>query len=226
MNPVDLALLEGRPQRVVMLPTAAGEESPERIAYWSKLGVDHYRDLGVASLVLPVLDRDDANSPELAHSIEGAGLIYLSGGSPAYLAETLRNSVVLAAIIEAWHQGAALAGCSAGACALTAIAGGFRHPERLSGPGLGLIDHLAIIPHFDRFDRRDPALVAAMRDRVPSELTLIGVDERTAIVGGPEEFLVMGEQSAWWIEQNGNRQGFAPGTRLRLSPGAEPFVLA
>ncbi len=231
MRPIDLHLLEGRPQRVVMLPTAAGEEGEERIRYWNELGLGHYAGLGVEAVVLPVMTRNDALSKELAATIEGAGLIYLSGGSPSYLAETLRSTPVADAIAREWERGAALGGCSAGACALTAIAGGFRHPEQLGTKGLGLIDHLAVIPHFDRFDRRSPGLVTEILKRTPEGLTLIGVDERTALVSvptaqEPEEYVVMGEQSVWWIDRDGSREEFTPGTRLCIRRDGSPSALS
>ncbi len=231
MRPVDRHLLEGRPQRVVMLPTAAGEEGEERIRYWNELGLGHYGHLGVEAIVLPVMTRVDALSTELAALIEGAGLIYLSGGSPAYLAETLRSTPVADAIVREWERGAALGGCSAGACALTAIAGGFRHPERLGEKGLGVIDHLAVIPHFDRFDRRSPELVTEILRKTPDDITLIGVDERTALVSiatseAPEEYVVMGEQSVWWIDRDGSREEFSSGTRLCIKKGAQPVAVS
>ena len=231
MRPIDLHLLDGRPQKVVMLPTAAGQEGDERVRYWNELGLNHYSALGVEAIVLPVMTRDDALSGELAELIEGAGLIYLSGGSPSYLTETLRSTPVSEAITREWERGAALGGCSAGACALTAIAGGFRHPEQLGAKGLGLIDHLAVIPHFDRFDRRSPALVTEILKNTPDEITLIGIDERTALVSltttqRPEEFEVMGEQSVWWIDRDGSRQQFEPGGRLRILKGSPPTRLA
>ena len=231
MRPVDRHLLDGRPQRVVMLPTAAGQEGDERIRYWTELGLRHYEALGVEAIVLPVMTRNDALSTELAELIEGAGLIYLSGGSPAYLTETLRSTPVAEAITREWGLGAALGGCSAGACALTAIAGGFRHPDQLSAKGLGLIDHLAVIPHFDRFDRRSPELVKEILKKTPEEITLVGIDERTALVsisttGAPEEFVVMGEQSVWWIDRDESRQEFKPGARLLIKKGALPTKLS
>ena len=62
--PLDRALINrlAAPVRVVCLPTAAGTEGPERIAYWSRLGVKHFSGLGVQVQALPVIDRASARS--------------------------------------------------------------------------------------------------------------------------------------------------------------------
>ena len=210
MRPVDEYLLEGRPKRAVFLPTASGLEGSERINYWLELGAAHYAALGVEGVPLPVITREDAMREDLASEIAGAGLVYLSGGSPAYLSATLRDTPVWEAILAAYAEGAALAGCSAGACALSAYAGGFRDPSRLGEPGLRVIPHLAVIPHFDRFLARDPNLVTQILDRTDG-LELVGVEERTALVGGPEEFTVQGEQKVWVLHRDGTRTGYGPG---------------
>src|SRR5438132_1525428 len=129
MDGVDRDLLEGRPPRAVFLPTAAAEEGQERVRYWVELGTAHFRRLGVEPVPLTVLDRAGAEDASLAAAVAGAGLVYLSGGNPGYLAATLRGSAVWRAIVDSWQAGTALAGCSAGAAALTAVAGNVRDPE-------------------------------------------------------------------------------------------------
>jgi cyanophycinase len=210
MAEVDRLLLEGRPPRAVFLPTAAGEEGPDRIEYWVRLGRDHYQGLGAEPVPLLVLDRRSADDPLLAAEVAGAGLIYLSGGDPGYLAETLAGTLVLDAIHATWAGGAALAGCSAGACALTTATFGVRPPLGRR-PGLGLVPGLVVLPHFDAIERWWPGIVERWRDELePGEL-LIGIDENTALVGGPERFMVHGAGAAWVID----------GERLRYPPGAE-----
>ena len=102
MEPVDLYLISKlrKPPRVACLPTAAGKEGPERIAYWSRLGVDHYTRLGVCVESLPVIDRASANDKGLADAIAAANLVYLSGGKPDYLYRTLEGSLAWEAILS------------------------------------------------------------------------------------------------------------------------------
>ena len=91
MEPVDRKLLSRlqKTPRVVCLPTAAGQEDPERIDYWSRLGVDHFTRLKVEVESLPVIDRASANDEGFAKAVAGANLVYLSGGKPNYLYDSV-----------------------------------------------------------------------------------------------------------------------------------------
>jgi cyanophycinase-like exopeptidase len=221
MVPVDAELLAGRPQRAVFLPTASAEEGPERVRYWTDLATAHYVSMGVEPVPLEVLDREDADSPELASQVAGAGLVYLSGGNPGYLANTLAGTAVWQAILQAWRSGAALAGCSAGACALSRLADDFRRPGRYSGEGLAVVPQLVVLPHFDRFEQWMPGLAERMLARTPSDATLIGIDEETALVADGDDFTVRGNKSVWRIDRDGTRLEFRAGEQLAL-PATAP----
>jgi cyanophycinase-like exopeptidase len=223
MREVDATLLEGRPQRAVFLPTAAAPEGDERLEYWIDLGTAHYRSMGVEPVPLRVLTREDAEDPELAARIAGAGLVYLSGGNPGYLVETLRDTRVWRAIRSAWEAGTALAGCSAGAIALSAVVPDPRSTEigRIE-PALGVAPHLAVIPHFDRFDRVLPRLAERIRAETPPHVVTVGVDEETALVGGLEEWTVRGRQRVWMIHEDDERDGYRNGAHLHLPLPAGP----
>ena len=82
MEAVDLFLLEGRPKKVAVIPTAAALEGTERLSYWLDLAHRHYDALGVETVDVTVIDRQDADSPDLAHLVGDVGLIYLSGEIP------------------------------------------------------------------------------------------------------------------------------------------------
>ena len=111
-----------------------GPEGAERVDHWVRLGTAHYRRLGADPVALRVVDRAGADDPDPVGQVAGAGLVHLSGANPGYLADTLRDSAVLAAILAAWEAGAALAGCSAGACALTALTEDMQVHETRPGP--------------------------------------------------------------------------------------------
>ena len=220
MVPIDAELLAGRPQRAVFLPTASAEEGPQRVRYWIDLASAHYASMGVEAVPLEVLDRDDAERADLAAKVAGAGLVYLSGGNPGYLASTLAGTAVWGAILGAWRSGAALAGCSAGACALSRIADDFRQPGRYSGEGLSVVPHLVVLPHFDRFESWMPGLAERMLARTPPDAALVGVDEETALVATDADFVVRGKKSVWRIDRDGTRSQFKAGERLELATAA------
>jgi len=206
MTALESSLITGRAPRYVQLATAAVPDGPEVVQRWHRLGRTQAERIGVEPVILAVNERRDADNPDLASQVAGAGLIYLSGGHPVYLADTLRDTLVWSAIVEAWHAGAALAGCSAGAMAMTSWVPSLRHPRGGGTTGLGLLGHLRVIPHFDAFSARMPDLLTRFVVPDVDDVTVIGIDEDTAIVGGPTTWTVHGERSAWRLTSAGREQ--------------------
>lgn len=205
MMDTDRALLGDRPGRVVHLPTAAGLESADSIARWSRMAASHYASLDRDVISLPVIDDHSADDAGIASEIDSeTALIYLSGGNPAYCARTLRDSVVWEAVVGAWAEGASLAGCSAGAGALTTVA-----PNQTGGKteaGLGVVPNLAVIPHYDRARFLMPIFDRVIRHAAPDGAEVIGIEEDTALVGRPgEEWTVYGRQSVVLIDRDKQR---------------------
>lgn len=214
MTEIEGALIAGRAPRYVQLATAAAPEGAKSLGRWHQLGKQQADRLGVEQVVVDVRTRDDAENPTFAAALEGAGLIYLSGGNPAYLAETLRDTAVWRAIVAAHALGAAVAGCSAGAMALSDWAPRIRDLNSEQPTGLGLVPHVRVIPHFDTMPSRVPDVLRNALLRLPDGTTLLGIDEDTALVGGPHEWEVKGRQSVWVLNA-GARKEFAAGTTLR-----------
>jgi cyanophycinase len=221
MAGVEGMLLRGRAPRYVQIPTAAAPEGERSLRRWLDLGAAQAERLSVEQIPVVVRDRDEANADELAALIEGAGLVYLSGGNPGYLARTLRNSHVWAAVVAAWQSGSALAGCSAGAIALTGWVPSIRAPDSDPDPGLGVLPDLRVLPHFDKMLGWAPDLVTRAAMRPPERTTVIGIDEDTAIVdmtGVGRAWEVHGRQQAWVLE-DGHRRGYPAGSRLSTHAG-------
>ncbi len=206
MADMEAALLAGRPPRYVQLATAAVPDGAAVVARWHDLGAAQAARLGVEAVAVGVDDRDAADDPANAALVAGAGLVYLSGGHPAFLADTLRGTAVWSAIVAAWEAGAALAGCSAGAMALTSWVPSLRNPRKGATPGLGLLPHLRVIPHFDAFAARIPDLVTRFVLPHDPAVTVIGVDEDTAVVGGSHDWEVQGRRSAWRLTRDGREE--------------------
>lgn len=163
-----------------------------------------------------VTDRAGADDPTIVDQVAGAGLIYLSGGNPSRLADILRGTALWAAIVAAWHAGAALAGCSAGAMVMGDLVPEFRRPTGGDRAGLGLIPGLRVLPHFDRMLGWVPDLMTRPFLRTEPGVTLVGIDEETALAGGPTDFEVRGRQSVWLLG-NGRREEIRPGGTVQLA---------
>jgi cyanophycinase len=233
MEPVDAGLLAGRPQRAVVLPTAAAREGDARMSYWLELGRKHYEAMGVEPVLLDVRTREDAEDAATAARVDEAGLVYLSGGDPHHLADTLAGTALWRAIVAAWQGGTALGGCSAGAMALTSGAPGnlfptggaprrpAQHPRVANG--LGLIPGLAVIPHFDQMERWRPGALEWFASWQPPGTTLLGIEEQTAVVARSGRWQVQGTGAAWVLDAGGNTR-FDAGEDVPLPPlrGPEP----
>jgi cyanophycinase len=206
MAEIEGSLIAGRPPRYVQIATAAVPDGEATVERWHNLGRAQAERLGVEPVILDIKDRSDADSAEIAKMVDGAGLIYLSGGHPGFLAETLRDTAVWAAIVEAWRGGAALAGCSAGAMAFSAWVPSLRHPREGGTRGLALLPHVRAIPHFDAFVSRIPDMMTRFLLPHDPAVTVVGVDEETALVGGPSEWIVKGKSSAWLLTDSGREQ--------------------
>ena len=166
----------------IQIPTAAAKESENRINYWRSLGEVAAKSLGVTQSFLPIFTRDDANNLQLLKNVDDAALIYLSGGDPHYLAETLRDTLLWDLILENWQSGGSLAGCSAGAMAFSGYVPHFRLSRAQPTPGFGLLKEIRVIPHFDKFFKWIPDSAAKHLLDLPGDSTLIGIDEDTAVV--------------------------------------------
>jgi cyanophycinase len=218
MENIDRMLLEhvgSGSARVVVLATAAGLEAPASPQRWTRMGVEHFARLGAQATPVGILSRADAFDPRWLPLLEAADFIYFSGGSPQHVIETLASSPAWHVICARHAGGAVLAGCSAGAMAFGALTlqpralwrrgpGGDEASRALNWyPALGVLGRVIVLPHFDRMaarmGRETLALLAAS---VPSGMTLIGVDEDTALVrvhdgppaAGPSLWQVMGRQ--------------------------------
>ena len=195
MAAVDAELLAStgrRRPRVVVLPTASWPDGEEVFLRWAALGVEHFESLGAEVEVVLVRTRPDADDAAHAQAVGEADLIYLSGGKPDHLLRTLAGSAVWAAALAANARGSVIAGCSAGAMVLCSQQARFRTPPHVPlgfEPGLGLVQGVAVLPHYDRF----PEALAAVRvAQAPRGTVILGIDEDTAAIGREGSWLVRG----------------------------------
>jgi cyanophycinase len=167
---------------VLVLPTAAAYQHPERVALRA---AEWFESLGAQVEGLMVVDRASAEDAGMAAEVASARFIYLSGGSPLHLRAVLKKSAVFEALRQAWAGGAVVAGAGAGAMVLT---------DPMVDPrggaltlGLGLVDKLTLVPHFG--DEHDDAHGQKLERTVamaPAKLPVVALPRRTALIRDPD----------------------------------------
>ncbi|OGO15498.1 MAG: hypothetical protein A2Y93_11970 [Chloroflexi bacterium RBG_13_68_17] len=215
MRAVDAELLRrAGARRVAILPTASAPDGPGVPERWAAMGVAHFTALGAVARAVMAVDRSSCQAPDLAAQAQEADLVYFSGGKPAYLVETLRDSLVWAAVLSVLARGGLVAGCSAGAMAL----GGWV-PDRPTlrrpsfwRPGLGLVPQTVILPHFDEIP---PLITAGLAAVAPRGATLIGIAGSTALVGRDAVWTVLGERGVR-VRAQGRDESLRSGAAVRL----------
>jgi cyanophycinase len=209
-----VAAAKGGPAFV--LATAAARQRPDLAVRNAK---GWFKELGLDVEELPAIRRSEVTSRKNAELARGGRFFYLVGGDPGLIPKTLADTPVWDAIVEAWGEGAALGGSSAGAMALgewTLIRD--RRPgdaRRRYRQALSIVPRIAVIPHFDRFGERwmDGALAGAARD----DVVLVAVDERSAALWRNGVWQAFGPGGVTIITRS-DRRRFASGERIEGIP--------
>lgn len=207
MSSVHRAALKrlGAPPRAAFLDTTAGFET--NVGAIADKAVEYYAhhlqtDLRIAGY------RHESDPPAqvaaAVATIREANLIFAGPGSPTYAIRQWRESPVWQAVVEAFEGGSDLLFASAASIAL----GRYALPvyeiyKAGSDPywedGLDLMSsfglNLAIVPHFDdssggdNYDSRFCYMGArrfdALQERLPADVTILGIDAYTAICFDP-----------------------------------------
>ena len=215
--------------RVLVVPAASAPEGEDVFGGWAAMGLEHYAALGAPAEVLDVRTRDDADAPRFAARVEGASMVFFSGGNPAYLARTLAGTRLWEAVLAGLARGMAYGGCSAGIACL-----GDSAPDSAAASldgswwqeGLRLFPGVAFGPHWDALDRFVPGLTSFIEASVPSATRLLAIDEGTAVVGDGTSWSVLGGARAH-LREEGAWRSFASGESFdaNLLP-AEPAAAA
>ena len=162
--------------RVAIVPTAAAFENPGLAA---NNGVRHFTGLGASAYGLDVVRREDAENPRIVAQLDGAHVIYFTGGSPEHLHSVLAGSPLLAAVNAACDAGAIWAGSSAGAMVLGSV---MRRPSSGSpvSPALDIVPNVMVLPHHERSDPN--AVTEQLSGSSTSGLTVLGIDGGSGVL--------------------------------------------
>ncbi len=195
-----LARAGGLAARVAILPTAAAPDHNHERAGGN--GLRWFGSLGAFNLdLVPLIDRVSADDPGLAERVRSARLIYMLGGFPGFLAQTLSGSRAWQAALDAYEAGAVIGGSSAGAMVLCQY---LYDPDRKQAvPGLGLLPNACLLPHHNNFGSN---WAPRLREALPGVL-LIGIDEQTGMLGEPSgSWTVYGAGKVTLYRRNSNEE--------------------
>jgi cyanophycinase len=182
-------------KEVVVLPTAAAYEHPERVGTRAEA---YFRGLGASVRTLPVLHRAEAEDAELAHVVRAAGFVYVADGSPLHLRSVLKGSALFEALLAAYQGGAVVAASGAGA---TLLCDPMVDPRGGAYTvGLGVVKNLAVFPyHGTAADHLRERSI----DLLPRAAVLAGVDEQTALLKTGDAWSVVGAGAVTLYDASG-----------------------
>lgn len=208
-----IELAGGFATNISIIPAAAAPDNNHQRA--AANGVRWFQKLGANNVTaLPLIDRESADEPSVVKSLQRSTLIYLLGGFPRHLAQSLAASRSWAAILNAHRSGAVIGGSSAGAMVLCEH---YYDPyEKNIFEGLGLIAGACILPHHDTFGK---TWARGLAQRLP-EAVLIGIDEQTGMLNdGPDgRWQVYGDRTGRiTLYKNDRQMRIAPGTYFDLN---------
>ena len=170
-----IALAGGPDALINIIPAAAAPDNNHQRA--GQNGVRWFQSLGAINVKsVPLIDSESADDSKIADVLARSKLIYLLGGFPHHLGQTLSGSLSWQAILTAYRSGAVIAGSSAGAMVLCEY---YYDPFASQAiQGLNLINRICILPHHNTFGQEWVPKLKKMLTNV----TLVGIDEETGII--------------------------------------------
>jgi cyanophycinase len=193
-----------------IIPAAAAPDNNHQRA--GQNGVNWFKQLGAVNVTaLPLIDRASAEDPTVVEALQSSRIIYLLGGFPRHLEQSLAGSKSWQAILSAFQAGAVIAGSSAGAMI---VCDTYYDPHaKITFKGLGLIPGACVLPHHDTFGKNwAPELSRRLPDTI-----LIGIDEQSGMLND-------GPRGRWQAYGAGGVTLYQNDRRLKFSAG-EPFEI-
>jgi cyanophycinase len=205
-----IELAGGVNTRIGIVPAAAAPDKNHERA--GRNGVDWFKQLGAVDVaVVPLIDRESADDAAIVEALLESKLIYMLGGFPRHLEQSLTGSKSWQAMMAAHQSGAVIAGSSAGAMILCDH---YYDPfGKKIFKGLGLIPDACLIPHHNTFGRNWTQQLTQRLDGV----ILIGIDEKTGMIND-------GPAGQWQVYGTGRITCYRNDRIAQFSAG-EPFDL-
>ena len=198
----DRALLDaiGGMIHIAVVPTAQadGGSNPVRAG---NHGVRYFERLGASAENVLIVDRASAASTQFVARLGKANLIYVIGGNPGYLLRTLRDTPAMQAISDAWQNGVAVVGSSAGAMLVCAAQLDGSHGSRsVWTRGIGFVPRVLAAAHHEGTSDAEGIRI---RQLLPAEYTVLGIDACSLAVWRPD--------GLWQMFGNGSVRVYTPG---------------
>ena len=192
MREPDLKAIElagGFTAPIRIIPTAAAPDKNHERA--GNHGMRWFQSLGAKDVLsVPLLSRIRADDKTIAQSLRDAKLIYMLGGFTHYLGQTLKDSLAYEAMLEAYQNGAVIAGSSAGAMVMCESY--YDPSSRSVHEGLNFVPNSLVLPHHNTFGK---SWAPQLTKQIPT-VTLIGIDEQTGMIND-------GENGIWTVYGRG-----------------------
>ncbi len=173
---------------LIVLPMAS--EEPDSASYYS---IKQFTNRGITNAFAINFTQSDTASIEKLDLLRKANLIYIAGGDQNLFMSVVKNNPIQNAIIDAYQNGAVIAGTSAGAAVMSKkmITGNqLKYPSDSEyrcihsnnieiKEGLGLLSNSIVDQHFIRRERLNRLISVALEN---PKVLCIGIDESTAIM--------------------------------------------
>ena len=189
-RPIDeLLLKETGAKEVLVVPTAAAYEHPQRTI---DVATTYFGALDVKVKALDIITRPAATDKANVKLVKAAKLIYLGDGSPLHLRSVYKDTPVWDALVAAFAAGTAVAGTGAGAMVLGVP---MVDPRGCAFTlGLGLIPSLAAMTKTHEWTPETKKRTIQLANK---GLPVVAVDDATAVLRSPTgEWSVVGVGTA------------------------------
>jgi cyanophycinase len=177
----------------------------EGLAWFNKIGAYNLKGLAINN-------REEADNAEHTETIVNNKLIYLVGGDPSFIPETLLNTALYEALKTAvYKRNAVLVGSGAGAMALAQHF--YNTDNHKIEKGLNFVPDTVVIPYFSTNGRKWYKIIQPQM----SNTYIIGLDEKTGMFGFGNDWQVCGRS---WITvyKNDKPRKFVKGQPFKLVP--------
>lgn len=191
----------------LVVVTVATEEPEEVWKEYRKI----FREIGVTKIDhLDVRIREEATSEDRVKVLNGAKVVFFTGGDQLKITSQLGDSAVYQTVEKIYQEGGTIAGTSAGASVMSEtmlVTGDGEQSHQIGkmlamAPGLGLIQNVVVDQHFAERGRLGRLLGAIAQN--PRHLG-VGIDENTAvIVHGNESLEVIGAGAVYVLDGSGS----------------------